>query len=285
MRENDLKDDAATTATRRPLAANLFSVRRELIADFEGTHARLAEMGYIGVEPMVFGPIPLEFLPEDMRVPTPPPDAYRAMLDKLGLRVASLHAPLPEGDNASYALDFAEALGTDQLVLASFMALPYAANAHADADILAKTIDRFGVAAEIAAERGIALGFHNHHFEWEVDLNGSFAWDLFWSKVDARVNAEVDVYWASVAKQNPTAVLKALGPRATRVHLKDGPCVLGEPQVALGNGAVDIPACVRAAQYAEWHIVELDECATNIFEALEQSATYLIDQGLSTGRS
>lgn len=271
--------------SQRPLAVNLFSVRRELIADFEGTHARLAEMGFLGIEPMVFGPIPLEFLPEDMRVPTPPPDQYRAMLDKLGLRVTSLHGPLPEGDNTSYALDFAEALGTDQLILASFMALPDAANAHADAEILTKVIDRFGAAAETAADRGIALGFHNHHFEWEIKLNGSFAWDLFWSKVDLRVNAEIDVYWASVAQRDPVTVLEELGPRATRVHLKDGPCVLGEPQVALGRGKVDIPACVRAARHAEWHIVELDECATDIFEALEQSAAYLIDQGLSIGRS
>jgi len=273
----------------RPLAVNLFSVRRQLIADFEGTHARLADMGYVGIEPMIFGPIPLEFLPEDMRVPTPPAGEYRALLDRLRLETASLHAPLPEnggpgGNGANYVLDFAEALGTDQLVLSSFMALPGAANAHADASLLAQAIERFGVAAELADARNISLGFHNHHLEWEVDLDGRFAWDLFWEKVDSRVRAEVDVYWAQTAGQDPVAVLEELGPRATRVHLKDGPCVLGECQLALGEGRVDIEACAAAAVHADWHIVELDECATDMFEALEKSARYLIAKGISRGR-
>ena len=271
-------------ATPKPLAVNLFSVRRQLIADFEGTHARLAEMGYLGVEPMLFGPIPLEALHEDLRVPIPPPSEYRALLDRLGLETASLHAPLPEGKVAEYALDFAEALGADQLVLASFMALPEAANAHADLDVLDRTIERFGLAAELAAARGVALGFHNHHWEWEADLGEHSAWDLFWSAVDPRVHAEVDVYWAQTAGQNPVDVLEELGPRARRVHLKDGPCVLGEPHVALGKGRVDIPACVAAAEYADWHIVELDECATDMFDALARSADYLVRSGLSRAR-
>jgi len=270
----------------KPLAVNLFSVRRQLIEDFEGTHERLADMGYVGIEPMIFGPIPLEFLPEDMRIPTPPAEQYRALLDRVGLETASLHAPLPENrgpeeQSADYVLDFAEALGTDQLVLSSFMALPEAANAHADSAILAEAIERFGVAADLAEARGIALGFHNHHLEWEVDLDGRFAWDLFWEKVDPRVRAEVDVYWAQTADQDPVAVLEKLGARAKRVHLKDGPCVLGEPQVAIGQGRVDIEACAAAAVHADWHIVELDECATDMFEALEKSARYLLDRGIS----
>lgn len=265
----------------RPLAVNLFSVRRQLIEDFEGTHARLAEIGFVGVEPMIFGAIPLEALPEDMRVPFPEAPAYRALLDRLGLVVASLHAPLPEGEGAAAILDFAEALGTDQLILASFMALPGAANAHADLDVLREAIDRFGEAAALAAERGLSVGFHNHHWEWEVELEGRSAWEIFWSEVDARVIAEVDTYWAQTAGQDPIAVLEALGPRARRVHLKDGPCVLGEPQVALSEGRVDVAACARAARHADWHIVELDDCATDMFEALEKSARHLEASGLS----
>jgi len=265
----------------KPIAVNLFSVRRELIEDFEGTLGRIAEMGYAGVEPMLFGPIPLEALPEDMRVPTPGPAEFAAMLARLGLRTASLHAPLPESEVADYVFDYAEALGTDQLVLASFLALPDAGNAHADADVLALAIERFGAAAELAAKRGVSLGFHNHHFEWEVDLGGRFAWDVFWDGVDARVNAEVDVYWAQTAGRDPVAEIVALGPRCRRLHLKDGPCVLGEPQVALGTGSVDIEACVAAAKYSDWHIVELDDCATDMLGALEASRRFLIDRGLS----
>ena len=269
---------------KKPLGVNLFSVRRELIADFEGTHARLAEMGYVGVEPMTFGSIPLSVLPDDMRVPTPPPQEYRALLDRLGLRTASLHAPLPEGEQADSVLDFAEALGTDQLILASFMMLPECGNAHADEAVLCQAIERFDAAAERAAARGIKVGFHNHHYEWAEDLGGRFAWDLFWDQVDPRVTAEVDVYWAQSGGQNPIEILEAIGERARRIHLKDGSCVLGEPQVALGEGIVDLVGCIRAARASEWHLVELDECATDIFEALEKSAAYLIEGGFAQSR-
>lgn len=278
------RNDADLPIATRPLAVNLFSVRRQLIEDFEGTHARLAEIGFVGIEPMYFGPVPLEVLPEDMRVPFPDPERYRKLLDGLGLAVASLHAPLPEGDAADGILAMAETLGTDQLVLASFMALPDAANAHADLGVLRGAIERFGRAAELAGSRGIALGFHNHHWEWEVLLDGRPAWDVFWDEVDPRVQAEVDVYWAQTAGQDPVRVLEALGPRARRIHLKDGPCVLGEPQVALGEGVVDVPACVRAARHVDWHIVELDDCATDMLEALRASADHLERLGLSHKR-
>jgi sugar phosphate isomerase/epimerase len=185
----------------RPIGVNLFSVRRQLIEDFEGTLGRIAAMGYAGVEPMVFGPMPLDVLPEDMRVPTPDGATFRALLDHLGLATTSLHAPLPEGDVADWSLDFAEALGTDQLVLASWIALPDAANAHTDAALIPKVAQRFDTACELAAKRGLRVGFHNHHFEWEHDLGGRNAWDLFWEAVDARVVAELDVYWAATTSR------------------------------------------------------------------------------------
>ena len=117
-----------------------------------------------------------------------------------------------------------------------------------------------------------------------MDLGGRFAWDVFWDGVDPRVNAELDVYWAQTAGRDPVAEIEALGERVRRVHFKDGPCVLGEPQVALGEGDVDIEACARAAKFVDWHIVELDECASDIFGALEASARYLVDRGISIAR-
>ena len=93
-------------------------------------------------------------------------------------------------------------------------------------------------------------------------------------------SAEVDVYWAATAGRDPVAEIEALGARVRRVHLKDGPAVLGEPQVALGEGRLDIEACARAARHADWYIVELDECATDMFDALAASYRYLDERGL-----
>ena len=60
--------------------------------------------------------------------------------------------------------------------------------------------------------------------------------------------------------------------------------MLGAPQVAIGEGRVDVAACARAARFADWHIVELDECATDVFEALRKSAETLEQLGLSRRR-
>jgi sugar phosphate isomerase/epimerase len=48
------------------------------------------------------------------------------------------------------------------------------------------------------------------------------------------------------------------------------------PMTALGGGVMDVPAVVRAARgRAEWLIVELDRCATDMFTAVEESFRYL----------
>jgi hypothetical protein len=44
---------------------------------------------------------------------------------------------------------------------------------------------------------------------------------------------------------------------------------------AVGAGALPIPAILAAAPPGAGRIVELDECATDIFEALAASVAYL----------
>ena len=55
--------------------------------------------------------------------------------------------------------------------------------------------------------------------------------------------------------------------------------------VAVGDGAIDIPGALAAAPGARWHIVELDHCDTDMFDAVERSYHYLVDNHLSRGRS
>jgi len=68
--------------------------------------------------------------------------------------------------------------------------------------------------------------------------------------------------------------------------VKDGPAdAPPSPMVAVGDGAVDIPAVLAAAPGARWHVVELDRCATDMFEAVERSYDFLVGAGYSSGRS
>ena len=96
------------------------------------------------------------------------------------------------------------------------------------------------------------------------------------------VIAEVDIYWAQVGGSDPKAIVAELGSRVGLLHVKDGPAdVPQSPMVAVGDGVVDVPGVLAAAPGARWHIVELDRCATDMFDAVERSYDYLVGNGYS----
>jgi hypothetical protein len=53
---------------------------------------------------------------------------------------------------------------------------------------------------------------------------------------------------------------------------------------AVGEGVMDIAGALQASEVPEWHIVELDRCATDMFEAVEKSHEWLVGKGLSHGQ-
>jgi sugar phosphate isomerase/epimerase len=94
--------------------------------------------------------------------------------------------------------------------------------------------------------------------------------------IDPEVNFELDTYWVKVAGVDPVSVLKEMGSRARLLHMKDGPGIKGKPNVAVGQGVVDVPAILKTAEgSAEWLIVEFDRSATDIMQAVEESYQYL----------
>ncbi len=126
---------------------------------------------------------------------------------------------------------------------------------------------------------GLAFGIHNHWWECE-QVEGHYPYRVLLAELDPGVFFELDAYWARVAGLDPAAVVAELGARLPLLHLKDGPAVRGEPMTALGTGALEISAILRAAgEGLEWAVVELDTCATDVFEAVDRSYRYL--SGLS----
>jgi hypothetical protein len=55
--------------------------------------------------------------------------------------------------------------------------------------------------------------------------------------------------------------------------------------VAVGSGTLDWRRIVPAAESAEWLVVELDRCATDMMQAVQQSVKYLVGEKLGRGRS
>jgi sugar phosphate isomerase/epimerase len=234
----------------------LYTLRDDCARDLEGTLAFVARCGYAGVEV----------------ASTHERSAreFRALLDAHGLAVASFHA-MPFGDEAAHAFDIARELGAPLVVV------PFAhPSRFASASEVAALAAELNAANEAARKRGLRLGYHNHFWEWGALEDGRAAYDALVTQLEPAVELEFDVYWATTAKRDPTAVIRELGARVTRLHLKDGPADKFEsPMVALGNGVVDLTSAMHAAAHADWMLVELDQCAGEMKEAVRRSAEWL----------
>jgi sugar phosphate isomerase/epimerase len=248
-----------------PISIQLYSLRREARHDFADVIRRLGEIGYVGVEPAGL---------HDLT-----PAEFRRQVEDAGMVMSAAHVALPTRETVDAILDEQEAIGNRDLVVAF---LPE--DRFADADAVQRVADDLNQANEWVSGRGMRLGYHNHWWEYQVRLGGRTAHEHLFDQLDDGVFAEVDTYWARVGGVDPVTAVERLGTRARMLHLKDGP---GEDTEALntavGEGALDMPA-ISAASHAEWHVVELDRCAGDMFEAVEKSHRYLVGAGLASGR-
>jgi sugar phosphate isomerase/epimerase len=130
----------------------------------------------------------------------------------------------------------------------------------------------------------MTFGIHNHWWEFQK-VEGRYVYHVMLELLDPAIFFEIDTYWVQTAGLDPAQVVKELGPRVPLLHIKDGPAVKGEPQVAVGDGVLDVPSIVQAAQgVTEWLVVELDHCATDMIQAVAKSCQYMVEAELAYGK-
>jgi len=246
-----------------PIALQLYTVRDALARNFRAVVTRISEIGYVGVEPAGF--------------PGTTPEEASNMLADLGLEICSIHTHLPLGKQKNEVIELAKELEVTRVISST------PRDSFASLDGVKELCDRWNQACETAAEYGLELGLHNHYWEFG-QVDGRPGFELLQEQLDPRILFQVDTYWVSVGGGNPVQVIEKLGDRAPLLHIKDGP---GNPQAdmtAIGEGIMDWPPIVKAGQdTAEWLIVELDRCATDMLEAVEKSYRYLTREGLARG--
>lgn len=228
----------------------LYSVRDALAKDFEGTLARLAEMGYEGVEFAGY----YERSPEELRT----------LLDRLGLQAAGAHVSFErlEADFAKEA-DFARAVGFTRI------AVPWW-NAD-DEDGWRAFSARLGPVVARAAELGVTLAYHNHAHELTKQVGGRPVLDFLLAE-HPELKAEFDVAWIHAGGAVPHEYLACYADRTPLLHIKDYQA--GPKPVPLGDGEVDLPACLKAAR-ADWLIVEQDSSDGDMLADVERSLKWL----------
>ncbi len=226
------------------IALQLYTLRRLAAEDLAGTLRSVSAAGYRAVE--------LAGLPDTA------PAELKRMLDDNGLRAVASHEGIERlrADAGAVAGRMVE-LGCARVIV------PWMPEAdRATAAAVREFASGLGTYARRMAEDGIRLGYHNHDFEFGP-LEGSTIWEILLATLPAAVDLELDVYWASVGGRDPVTEVGAIADRVRLLHMKDRTAGPAPHDAPVGEGTLQFPAIVDAADAAgvEWYIVEQDEPA------------------------
>ena len=243
-----------------PLSLQLYTLRDALAADLPGTLQRVSDLGYRSVE--LFG-----FVDKAER--------FRDALAEASLTASSAHAVfIAAGDDVTPVLDAASVAGVPVVI---DPAVP--PERWTERESVAQIAAALNGAAEIAADRGIAIGYHNHAWELANRIDGTPALEVLADLLDDEVLLEVDTYWATVGGVPAVELLGRLGERVRFLHVKDGPISAdNKEQTAVGAGSMPVREILAAAPDAV-RVVELDDFDGDMFVAVEDSIRALTQMG------
>ncbi len=232
------------------IAFQLYSVRGDVLDDFEGTLKKVKAMGYDGVE---FGGYFGKGAAET-----------KALCERIGLVPIAAHVSYAAAREDSQLFDIYAQIGC-RYVVVPFVAAEYRPGTEGFSTFI-EDIKRFGAKAN---RLGMQFGYHNHRFEF-VKVEGKYGLDRLLEEVPADLlTMEFDTCWVDVAGEDPAEYIRKYGDRVEIIHLKDyigtergnlddlGDSFDYRP---LGMGVCDLPATLKALDEvgAEWLIVEQD---------------------------
>ena len=249
----------------KPISVQLYTLREASKKDFDLVLSTVAEIGYKGVEPFhLFDKSPQEF---------------RNQVEDLGMTISSSHFPWV--NRSKSVAEVADVIHTFGLTRA---AGGYSPDDFADMDAIKRTIEQTQRLVDELKTEGLTLFLHNHYWEYD-EINGQIGYHLLQDQVP-EVEFQIDTYWAAnFGSLDPAAEIRRVRERTPLLHVKDGPLVKDQAHVAVGDGAMDIPALFDAVDpdVFEWAVVELDACDTDMMTAVAKSYQYLTSNKLGYG--
>jgi hydroxypyruvate isomerase len=241
-----------------PVGLQLYTVRKELQSNFDGTLKRVAAVGYKQVEfAGLFGR---------------PAAQVRHTLDRLGLSAPSMHVPF-ESISAGWdgVLDDALTLGCRYVVVPS---IPDASRQ--TLDDYRRVADQFSRAAEAAAKKDLGFAYHNHAVDF-APLERRLPFDVLLEASDPKlVRIELDLYWIERAGQDPYRYFNRWPGRCKLVHIKDSLSGPEHQMTEVGAGIINWPPLLARARSAgvEYFLVEQD-VSKKPLASVAASFTYL----------
>lgn len=225
------------------IGLQLYTLRDLAARDLPGTLKQVAQIGYPAVELAGYGNLKTTA-------------EVKKALDDAGLKCPSGHYALEVLEkDVERIKEEAQVLEMQQVVV------PFLAEARRKDAAAWKTTA--GLLDEIASYFhgiGIELAYHNHAFEFQK-FDGKSGLDiLFENTAPHLVKAELDVYWAAHAGEDPVQWIEKLGERIRLLHLKDMAAGAEKKFAPVGTGTLDFKAILAAAEKnrVRWGLVEQD---------------------------
>ena len=204
------------------VGVQLYTVR-EFIDTKEGlidSLKKIRQIGYTAVEMSPFGPLELQEL--------------KQVLDGEGISFPSTHLGVDQILN-----DFDRVTEALQFFGCRHVASSGRAN---DADGYQRLAADLSRAAERLEQVGIALSYHNHHWEFQK-FGERTGLQILLDETDPRVNFQLDTYWVQEGGADPIAWIRSVAGRIPYLHLKDMTIIDTKVHMAeVGEGTSTGPA-------------------------------------------
>jgi sugar phosphate isomerase/epimerase len=187
----------------------------------------------------------------------------RARLDAHGITAPTGHVGMADlRHRLDWVADQARTVGIEQL----FMPAVPPDERDQPADRWRAVGAELGEMAERMAGHGLALGYHNHHWELKPYQDGATPLAmLFEGAAGSRLTFEADLAWLVRGQADPLVWIERHRDRLTAVHVKDlapeGQNVDEDGWSDVGKGVLDWPSLWREslARGAKWMVLEHDK--------------------------
>ena len=181
----------------------LYTVRDRMKDDFDGTIAKVAQVGYKEVEfAGYFGRTG---------------EQVRAACDKNGLAAVATHVQYDELDDK-----FPAVVETSKTIGLEYIVCPWIPEElRKSPDIWKQAAAKFNHCGELSKKAGMQFAYHNHWFEF-LPVDGKLPYDQLLKECDGNlVKMEMDLCWITAAGGDPLKYFNLYPGRFPLVHVKD----------------------------------------------------------------
>jgi len=264
------------------IGLQLSTVTSLMLADFEGTLARVAEIGYNQVEFSAMGFLGRKsdyvrqlltrhnlVAPVGRITPVLPTDFFELSRSEAVQVFRERGRPELLLENVRHSIADAQDLGQKYLNLPALMPEHFQTMAQ-----IKRTIDLLNEAGELCMEHGILFGYHNHNWEF-APVDGVVPYDLMLEQTAPdKVSFQLDAYWVVKGGGGLEDYLTRYPGRFSSCHLKD--IDQNGDFADVGHGEIDFPAFARKAlaQGTRYFFVERDNPPAPAL-SIERSFAYL----------